>query len=653
MINRQKGIFHKGDFFMPKTIRSKILISTAIVTAALTTLTVSVCFSLFQTFLRQNQLQSAEYSLQVFSGNVSSAMENILSFNQWCCSNMDIARYLEAFQNQDHMPSISSAEAGLRITALNAYDRLKEEYHNTYAHEYLTRVIISPVKSRCYLQISDTAAAGTVGDINRLCQEEFFQSSLHSEPYLWAGLMEDPLVSAHDSLILPIIRPIQSPYGSRMVGWSYLSVSQNIFLDFLSSFPLEDDSWLYIHLGNHTYRLMDGCLQEMLSPEYQILSGLKGHVFNEKTTASKVETMDHRIRTMITCPLNQDGWSVSLILSEKAYQAQSQTYLALMAGIALTVCFIGAILYILLNRIINRPVQKILDKITAISQGDFSRDLSIEWQDELGRIGCGINQMSENVVTLMEKKVEDEKQKKDLEYQILQSQINPHFLYNTLNSIKWMATIQNANGIAEMTTALARLMKNVSKGTAAHITLQEELALVKDYFLIQKYRYGGNISLECQVKEQKLYQCLIHRFTLQPIIENAMFHGIEPKGCPGKIMIQAQLLPSEHTEDVLRISVTDNGVGMDQEMIEKVLKGDTSSKADFFRHVGISNVNQRIQYDFGEEYGIHIKSIPGRYTTMVITLPCRFLENQPNLPASGKAGLEQNGGNYDKTIDSR
>ena len=120
MINRQKGIFHKGDFFMLKTIRSKILISTAIVTAALTTLTVSVCFSLFQTFLRQNQLQSAEYSLQVFSGNVSSAMENILSFNQWYCSNMDIARYLEAFQNQDHMPSISSAEAGLRITALNA-----------------------------------------------------------------------------------------------------------------------------------------------------------------------------------------------------------------------------------------------------------------------------------------------------------------------------------------------------------------------------------------------------------------------------------------------------------------------------------------------------------------------------------------------------
>lgn len=610
---------------MPKTIRNKILLITAIVTVALTTLTVSVCFSLFQAFLRQNQLQSAEYSLQVFSGNVSSAMENILSFNQWCCSNMDITRYLEAFENQDHMPSISSANSGLRITALNAYDRLKEEYHNTYAHEYLTRVIISPGKGRCYLQISDTAAAGTAGDIDRLCQEEFFQNSLTSNEYLWAGLMEDPLVSVKDSLVLPIIRPVQSPYGSRMVGWCYLSVSQNIFLDFLKSFPLEEDSWLYIHLGNHTYQLKDNHLLKMQSPEYQILSDLKEHAFNDKTIANRVETMDHRRRTMITCPLDQEGWSVSLILSEKAYQSQSRTYFALIAGIALTVCFIGVALYILLNRIINRPVQKILDKITAISQGDFSRDFSIEWQDELGRIGCGINQMSENVVTLMEKKVENEKQKKDLEYQILQSQINPHFLYNTLNSIKWMATIQNAAGIAEMTTALARLMKNVSKGTAAHITLKEELELVKDYFLIQKYRYGGNIVLECQVKEQNLYQCLIHRFTLQPIIENAMFHGIEPKGCAGKIVIQVERLPSESSEEILQISVTDNGVGMEETTIEKVLQGDASSKADFFRHVGISNVNQRIQYDFGEEYGIQIKSTPGRYTSMIITLPCRFL----------------------------
>lgn len=610
---------------LPKTIRSKILFSTAAVTAVITTLTVSVCFSLFQSFLRRNQLQSAEYSLQIFSGNVSSSMENILNFNQWCSYNMDIGRYLEAFRSQEQMPSISSGNSGLRITALNAYDRLKEEYHNTHSHEYLTRVIVCPANRRNYLQISDTASAGTAKAVNQLYEQEFFQALLTSDTGLLSGLTEDPLSPADSSLILPIVQPIRSPYSSQVVGWSYLSVSEDIFLDFLEAFPLETDSRLYIHIGDHTYEQENGHLKES-ELTCRILSDFSRQAFDENSHAFRIETPDQKRRIMITCPFGQKDWSVSLILSEKAYQAQSQTYLALIAGIALAVCLMGFILYILLNRIINRPVRKILKKITAISQGDFSREPSIEWEDELGLIGRGINQMSENVVTLMEKKVEDEKQKKDLEYQILQSQINPHFLYNTLNSIKWMATIQNASGIAEMTTALARLMKNVSKGTAAHITLKEELTLVEDYFLIQKYRYGGNITMEYQIEDERLYQCLIHRFTLQPIIENALFHGIEPKGCAGKVLIRAELSESGSSGQILRISVTDNGVGMSRETIERVLKGDTRSSADFFRHVGISNVNQRIQYDFGEEYGISIQSSVGEYTTMIITLPCRFLQ---------------------------
>lgn len=130
--------------------------------------------------------------------------------------------------------------------------------------------------------------------------------------------------------------------------------------------------------------------------------------------------------------------------------------------------------------------------------------------------------MSQDLAALIQKRIQDEKERKDLEYRILQSQINPHFLYNTLNSIKWMATIQGASGISEMTTALARLLKSISKGSHNRITLREELNLVKDYFLIQQYRYGGSISLECEISEEALYDCLIHRFTLQPLIENAL-----------------------------------------------------------------------------------------------------------------------------------
>lgn len=144
-----------------------------------------------------------------------------------------------------------------------------------------------------------------------------------------------------------------------------------------------------------------------------------------------------------------------------------------------------------------------------------------------------------------------------------------------------MATIQGASGISEMTTALARLLKSIAKGAHSRITLREELNLVKDYFLIQQYRYGGSISLECEISEEALYDCLIHCFTLQPLIENALFHGIEPKGCAGKIRISAELDRTAGGQPKLVVSVWDNGIGMDEETIKRVLSGTQSPLRTF------------------------------------------------------------------------
>ncbi|MCI8725470.1 MAG: sensor histidine kinase [Hungatella sp.] len=339
-----------------------------------------------------------------------------------------------------------------------------------------------------------------------------------------------------------------------------------------------------------------------------------------------------RTETLITHSLGQDGWYLHQILSRQQLIKQRQIYLLLIAAICVVILSLGMFMVLSLSRTINQPVARIQKKIDKIAHGDFTRDTSIEWEHELGDIGKGIDRLAFDVVNLMEKRIDDEKEKKDLEYQILQSQINPHFLYNTLNSINWMATIQGSPGIAEMTTALARLLRQVSKGSSSMITLEEELALVKDYFLIQQYRYGGGITIEYEIESQELYQCLIHRFSLQPIVENALFHGIEPKGSTGKILVKAWTDTGEGKKD-LRISITDNGVGMSREAIEKVLEQKPAKKsADFFRQVGIANVNQRIRHQFGGSYGISIDSQPGVYTTMTripitLWLTARFWRN--------------------------
>lgn len=601
------------------TIRGKIILCTAGITLVIAAVTVSICFLVFQSFLRRNQIQSAEYNLQVVSNNVASDMENIIYFSDWCRSNLEISQYLEAFQNKSRMPAISSQDAALRITALGAYSRLKEEY-NTHHSDYLISVVVSPNNCRNYLLISDTAAAAAGNVAQAIHDSDSFQTLYEASDYLWLGFQAPLYRTSSPEPVLPIVRPVYRQYNSEVIGWTYLAISDRIIKDYLSSFPAQSDTFLYITVGGHSYSFTDGNFQEM-ELNHQVLSYLNKDVLNQDSQASIIRLADGTRRRLVTCPLGENGWTISMMLSEQDFNSQNQVYLLVICGIVIIIILMGFLLAFTLNRMISQPVDRLSSRISHISHGDFSRDPSIEGPDELGMIGTGINLMSENVLSLMDRKVEDEKQKKDLEYQILQSQINPHFLYNTLNSIKWMATIQNAPGIAEMVTALARLMKNVSKGTAVQIPLGDELALVKDYMLIQQYRYGGGLAVEYDIKEEELMHCLIHRFTLQPLVENALFHGIEPKGCAGKIQILAEKIQTDCHEYMLRISVTDNGIGMSAETIADVLKGDTAPSTDFFRHLGISNVNKRIQYEFGPDYGISIESVPGEYTTMIILLP--------------------------------
>ncbi|MDE7045631.1 MAG: histidine kinase, partial [Acetatifactor sp.] len=209
-------------------------------------------------------------------------------------------------------------------------------------------------------------------------------------------------------------------------------------------------------------------------------------------------------------------------------------------------------------------------------------------------------------------------------YKMLQSQINPHFIYNTLNSIKWMATIQGSAGISEMTTALAKLLKSISKGTRLLVPIEEELALLKDYFTIQSYRYGGTITMEVQIDDASLLEYQIIKFTLQPLVENAIFHGVEPKGT-GHILIHVYTEKiAEESAPSIRIDVTDDGVGMSSEKAAQILLTNGESSADFFREIGVSNVHKRLQYEFGETYGITIDSVEGEYTTMSIHIPCKM-----------------------------
>lgn len=566
-----------------------------------------VSYYIFQNYLKHSLIQSTETSLQLLSDTINNSMNDVYQMILFCQNSKDVAEYIAQNPNPGSVLSVST------------YDRINEEYNNNPSSSYMPRLAV--VTTDHFLQIVAVTYSSTADLAAEVPRLSFFEPLLNDRNYNFStGFINDPFYRKGKQ-ILPVIRPITYKFNSVQGGFLFMEISSDLFTDAFRRYTIAEDSFVLLTLGEHHYRYEDGGLTE-ITASYTFQKDLSDSALIEGIQISEIKSGDGVSQIIVTAPLNMPDCYISQNISLSELQNQRRLLWGILWLTLISILAIGFLLMLILNRMINVPVSKLRAKMLRIAEGDFSRDSSIEWEHELGDIGRGINDLSENVNMLMNKRLEDEKQKRELEYKMLQSQINPHFIYNTLNSIKWMATIQGADGISEMTTALAKLLKSISKGTSLLVSVREELSLLQDYFTIQSYRYGGTVTMEIQVKDESIYDCRIIKFTLQPLVENAIFHGIEPKGA-GHIIIQADYETSESSSCDIRIDVRDNGVGMSPEKAKQILYTNNDSSTDFFREIGVSNVHKRLQYEFGPRYGITIDSVEGEYTVMSIHIPQR------------------------------
>lgn len=588
----------------PGSIQKRIIAITLSCILGMCMIISCVSYYIFQNYLQHSLIQSTETSLQLLSDNINSNMNDIYQMARFCQTNGDIADYIAQNPNPGSVLSVAT------------YDRIAEEYSNNTSNSYMLRLAV--ITNDHFLQIVNATYSSTANLAKEVPALPFFDTLLSAGDYDFSeGFIIDPF-ARRGKQVLPIIRPITYKFNSKQGGFLFIEVSSDLFTDALKRYSIAEDSSVFLTFGDRRYLYEDGSFTE-ITTDYTISESLpSASIDSIQTTRIRMENGESRI--MVTAPLNMTDCYISQSISHSELRNQQLLLGGVLCIMLISILGIGTLLVLMLNRMIHLPVSRIQKRMLQISAGDFSRDTSIEWNHELGEIGKGINDLAENVEQLMITRLEDEKQKKDLEYKVLQSQINPHFIYNTLNSIKWMATIQGASGISEMTTALAKLLKSISKGTSLLVPIREELSLLNDYFTIQSYRYGGTITLEVRVEEELLYDCQILKFTLQPLVENAIFHGIEPKGT-GTIRILVKQELSEGLPPGICISVTDNGIGMSREKADQILSTNEDSSADFFREIGVSNVQKRLQYEFGSTYGITIDSVEGEYTTMCIHIP--------------------------------
>lgn len=291
------------------------------------------------------------------------------------------------------------------------------------------------------------------------------------------------------------------------------------------------------------------------------------------------------------------GWTILSLSPVSELNGELASFQRVMY-VAISICMLVSLMMaLLLSENISAPIRKFIQSMSHAESGNFNIIIRYRRKDEFSYLFNRYNKLLQQIKALIDKLYVTELRKKEAELKTLQAQINPHFLYNTLDSINWLAINHDIPEISHMVTSLSDFFRySLSKGRNI-IPLRDELRQVESYLDIQQFRFQDKLEYHLEDTDSRLLEeCLVVKLSLQPLVENAIIHGIQKRRGKGTIRIRV-----ESSEEILCISVFDNGAGADPERLNQLLTDDQTGSQSY----GIRNVHMRIQQFFGEAYGIH------------------------------------------------
>ncbi|RAV06363.1 sensor histidine kinase [Paenibacillus sp. YN15] len=311
------------------------------------------------------------------------------------------------------------------------------------------------------------------------------------------------------------------------------------------------------------------------------------------------------------------GWSTLALVPMESLLSETVKIRKVLVTVAIIVFLIIVIVTSQVSSRITRNIRKLRSMMMRVMEGNLTLPPGeIYSKDEIGHLYLVFKRMVEELKRLLEGIMTTEREKREAELAVLQAQIRPHFLYNSLNTVKYLAKLNGVPNIVEVSESLIELMRGVLGHTNEYLTLGEELQYVRSYVTIEKYKYVEPLRLEIEVADQELLQCKVLKLMLQPIVENAIIHGIAASEQDGRVTVR---IYKENGE--LRIDVRDNGQGMTQEQMDALLEVKKDQDNTRFSGMGVRNVHERIVRLYGERYGVFLDSELGAYTNVQIRFP--------------------------------
>lgn len=418
------------------------------------------------------------------------------------------------------------------------------------------------------------------------------------------------LAQADEVLFIKEIHDIN--HFQQILGYVMIEFDSKFIWDILNDLRLPDGAETLVHTGGVRIGVKHLPLGDV-KLEQQFLSSLPIRQEGITHFGPGIGTY-----YAVNSKLSGLDWNISLLMTERHLGMNSRSIQNFMFALAAFVSILAIITAFFISGSITKRLKKLIRLIKLADVGQFETEKNIRGNDEYSRLQRSFNQMSMTTKALIEEVYQVKISKQETEMKLLYAQINPHFLYNTLDIIQWSALRIDAKEIAEITESLAKFLRLSLNEGKEHIRLSEEVEEVSRYMHIINYRYRGAIRFETDI-EEGIADVVIIKMILQPLVENAVIHGIRPK--PGKAGIIT--VRASRQEEFVYLEVSDDGIGMTEEQLKGVLEIET-------RGYGVKSVNQRIQVHYGEECGLQFFSQPGSGCRAVAKLKPQMLAIPPS-----------------------
>lgn len=377
-----------------------------------------------------------------------------------------------------------------------------------------------------------------------------------------------------------------------------------------------------VTLGNGGYiYLMDSNGDIIWHPKFELIAS--GRVKENNLVAagyddgSREEVFNGTRQTVVTKTVGYTGWKLVGVIKGTGISLNMLKTRLFIVFVILLIIFIVILINSYISFRVTNPIRELEKSVKALEEGNLDADIYMGGSYEVQHLGKSVQDMKFRIKGLMQDIVSEHEEKRKSEFDSLQAQINPHFLYNTLDIIVWQIENEKQSEAVHTVTALARFFR-LSLGKGKNIvTVRDEIDHVKNYLMIQHMRFKNKFDYEFDIAEDVLELPSL-KLMLQPLVENAIYHGMEFMDGDGMITVKAW-----RKEDELYLSVADNGLGMTEDKVEMILTGKSTSGNGRGSGIGVKNVNERIKLYFGEAYGLTIDSEPDEGTTVIIHLPAK------------------------------